>query len=65
MNKKHCPISKTVNSICYVYYYKRKKKKEEVRWKGGGGKTGIRERKKSFVILFSFFVNLLKFLFTG
>ena len=44
---------------------KEKKKKEEVRWKGGGGKTGIRERKKSFVILFSFFVNLLKFLFTG
>ena len=50
MNKKHCPISKTVNSICYVYYYKRKKK-EEGRWKGGGGKTGIRERR---VLLFCF-----------
>lgn len=44
---------------------KGKKKKEEGGWKGGGGKTGIRERKKSFIILFSFFVDLLKFLFSG
>lgn len=44
---------------------KEKKKKKEEEDGREGEERGIRERKKSFVILFSFFVDLLKFLFTG